>query len=182
MAAEAEALASVALTEARSFLAAGQDGTGGMGTSSEATSELIKHQTRLCSSQADVDSYTQLSSTVALRLAGRGVHEETHGRVSSAEEKVEMGASLANQGGSSLFLFAALISINLAVLNSLPLPLLDGGQFALLLLEGLRGRPLPEKFQTAFMQSGFVLLVGLSLVLIVKDTSQLPMVQQLFGR
>jgi hypothetical protein len=32
------------------------------------------------------------------------------------------------------------------------------------------------------MQSGFVLLVGLSLVLIVKDTSQLPMVQQLFGR
>jgi RIP metalloprotease RseP len=93
-----------------------------------------------------------------------------------------MGASLANQGGSSLFLFAALISINLAVLNSLPLPLLDGGQFALLLLEGLRGRPLPERFQTAFMQSGFVLLVGLSLVLIVKDTSQLPMVQQLFGR
>jgi RIP metalloprotease RseP len=102
--------------------------------------------------------------------------------VSGPVKIVEMGASLANQGGSSLFLFAALISINLAVLNSLPLPLLDGGQFALLLLEGLRGRPLPERFQTAFMQSGFVLLLGLSLVLIVKDTSQLPMVQQLFVR
>ena len=107
---------------------------------------------------------------------------ETASQVSGPVKIVEMGASLANQGGSSLFLFAALISINLAVLNALPLPLLDGGQFALLLLEGLRGRPLPEKFQTAFMQSGFVLLVGLSLVLIVKDTSQLPMVQQLFGR
>jgi RIP metalloprotease RseP len=95
---------------------------------------------------------------------------------------VEMGANLAEQGGSSLFLFTALISINLAVLNALPLPLLDGGQFALLLIEGLRGRPLPEKFQMAFMQSGFVFLVGLSLVLIVKDTSQLPAVQQLLGR
>jgi RIP metalloprotease RseP len=107
---------------------------------------------------------------------------ETASQVSGPVKIVEMGASLANQGGSSLFLFAALISINLAVLNALPLPLLDGGQFALLLLEGLRGRPLPDKFQTAFMQSGFVLLVGLSLVLIVKDTSQLPMVQQLIGR
>eukprot|EP01032_Pedospumella_encystans_P006854 gene6854-8221_t len=47
-----------------------------------------------------------------------------------------MGASLAKQGGGSLFVFTALISINLAVLNALPLPLLDGGQFVLLLLEG----------------------------------------------
>ena len=93
-----------------------------------------------------------------------------------------MGASLARQDGGSLFAFAALISINLAVLNALPLPLLDGGQFVLLLLEGLRGRPLPERFQMAFMQSGFVFLVGLSLVLIVKDTSQLAAVQQLLGR
>ena len=58
----------------------------------------------------------------------------------------------------------------------------DGGQFALLLLEGVRGRPLPDRFQMAFMQSGFVFLVGLSLVLIVKDTSQLPAIQQLLSR
>jgi RIP metalloprotease RseP len=107
---------------------------------------------------------------------------ETASQVSGPVKIVEMGASLARQGGGSLFLFAALISINLAVLNALPLPLLDGGQLALLLVEGLRGRPLPERFQTAFMQSGFVLLVGLSVVLIVKDTSQLPLVQQLFVR
>ncbi|MCP9774048.1 RIP metalloprotease RseP [Cyanobium sp. WAJ14-Wanaka] len=106
---------------------------------------------------------------------------ETAGQVSGPVKIVEMGATLAKQGGGSLFLFAALISINLAVLNSLPLPLLDGGQFVLLLLEGVRGRPIPAKFQMAFMQSGFVLLVGLSVVLIVKDTSQLPLVQQLLG-
>ena len=107
---------------------------------------------------------------------------ETAGQVSGPVKIVEMGANLAKQGGNSLFLYTALISINLAVLNALPLPMLDGGQFALLLLEGLRGRPLPERFQMAFMQSGFVFLMGLSLLLIVKDTSQLPVVQQLFGR
>ena len=107
---------------------------------------------------------------------------ETAGQVSGPVKIVEMGASLAKQGGSSLFLYTALISINLAVLNALPLPVLDGGQFVLLLLECLRRKPLPEKFQMAFMQSGFVLLVGLSLVLIVKDTSQLAAVQQLLGR
>jgi membrane-associated protease RseP (regulator of RpoE activity) len=107
---------------------------------------------------------------------------ETAGQVSGPVKIVEMGASLARQGGSSLFLYTALISINLAVLNALPLPLLDGGQFLLLLIEGLRGRPLPQKLQLAFMQSGFVFLVGLSLVLIVKDTSQLQAVQQLLSR
>ncbi len=106
---------------------------------------------------------------------------ETASQVSGPVKIVEMGAQLAEQGGSSLFLFTALISINLAVLNALPLPMLDGGQFVLLLIEGLRGRPLPERIQMAFMQSGLVLLLGLSAVLIVKDTSQLSLVRQLMG-
>ncbi len=95
---------------------------------------------------------------------------------------VEMGAQLTDQGISGIILFASLISINLAVLNSLPLPLLDGGQFLLLIIEALRGEPLPIKLQLAFMQSGFVLLVGLSLVLIIRDTSQLPIIQELITK
>jgi NADH:ubiquinone oxidoreductase subunit 6 (subunit J) len=89
-----------------------------------------------------------------------------------------------------LILFAIMLvnkKENLAAIPGLLLRrLLSGGVcaglFVLLLVEGLRGRPLPERFQMAFMQSGFVFLVGLSLVLIVKDTSQLPAVQQLLGR
>jgi len=45
----------------------------------------------------------------------------------------------------------------------------------------VRGRPLPERLQLAVMQSGLLLLLGLSVVLIVRDTSQLPLVQQLTG-
>ena len=95
---------------------------------------------------------------------------------------VEIGAQLSQQGFSGLVLFGALISINLAVLNSFPFPLLDGGQLVLLVLEGITGKPIPEKIQLIFTQSGLVLLVGLSLVLIIRDTTQLSMVQQLISR
>ena len=95
---------------------------------------------------------------------------------------VEIGAQLSEQGGSGLFLFAALVSINLAVLNSLPLPLLDGGQLAILIIEGLRGQPIPKNIQLAFMQSGLLLIIGLSVVLIIRDTAQLSLVQQLISR
>jgi membrane-associated protease RseP (regulator of RpoE activity) len=106
---------------------------------------------------------------------------QTAQQVSGPVKIVEMGAQLSSQGGGGLVLFTALISVNLAVLNALPLPLLDGGQLVLLLLEAARGRPLPERFQLAVMQSGLLLLLGLSVVLIVRDTSQLPVIQQLTG-
>ncbi len=95
---------------------------------------------------------------------------------------VEIGAQLSQQGGTGILLFAALISINLAVLNSLPLPLLDGGQLVFTLIEGLRGKPVPIKIQMVVTQSSFFLLVGLSVLLIIRDTSQLLIVQRLFNQ
>jgi len=95
---------------------------------------------------------------------------------------VEIGAQLSEQGGTGILLFAALISINLAVLNSLPLPLLDGGQLVFTLIEGFRGKPVPVKVQIAVTQSSFFLLVGLSILLIIRDTSQLLIVQRLLNQ
>ena len=95
---------------------------------------------------------------------------------------VEIGAQLSQQGGTGILIFAALISINLAVLNSLPLPLLDGGQLVFTLIEGLRGKPVPVKVQMVVTQSSFFLLVGLSVLLIIRDTSQLLIVQRLLNQ
>ena len=95
---------------------------------------------------------------------------------------VEIGAQLSEQGGTGILLFAALISINLAVLNSLPLPLLDGGQLVFTLIEAVRGRPIPERVQIAVTQSSFLLLVGLSVILIIRDTSQLLIIQRLLNQ
>lgn len=52
---------------------------------------------------------------------------------------VAVGAEVARADISGLFQFAAIVNINLAVVNALPLPALDGGYMALLLAEALRG-------------------------------------------
>lgn len=93
---------------------------------------------------------------------------------------VEYGAAIARNDLSNLIQFAALISINLAILNILPLPALDGGQLVFLFIEGIIGRPLPMKIQEGIMQTGLVLLLGLGLFLIVRDTVNLAVFQGLF--
>lgn len=104
---------------------------------------------------------------------------ETADQVAGPVKIVELGASIAQSNVLNLLQFAAVISINLAIINILPLPALDGGQLAFLLVEGLRGRPLPGKIQDGIMQTGLMLLLGLGIFLIIRDTANLTWVQQL---
>ncbi|MEB3272930.1 MAG: RIP metalloprotease RseP [Prochlorothrix sp.] len=106
--------------------------------------------------------------------------QEMASQVASPVKIVEWGANIAEADSGNLFFFAAFVSINLAVVNILPLPALDGGQLVFLIIEGLRGRPLPTQVQEGVMQTGFLLLVGLGVFLIIRDTAQLPVLQQLF--
>lgn len=96
--------------------------------------------------------------------------QDTASQVSGPVGIVKIGAELAESDSVSLFNFTALISINLAILNLLPLPALDGGHIAFLLLEAVRGKRLPKRFEERVMQTGLVLLLGLGVVLIFKDT------------
>lgn len=67
--------------------------------------------------------------------------------------------------GLGVFLgFLGLISINLAILNLLPIPILDGGQAVFLLYEGIVRKPMPLKAREALMTVGLVLLVLLMVV------------------
>ncbi|MGB7413415.1 MAG: RIP metalloprotease RseP [Thermosynechococcaceae cyanobacterium] len=109
-----------------------------------------------------------------------GNFQEAAGQVAGPVGIVAMGAEMASTDVSRLFDFAAVISINLAFINILPLPALDGGQLAFLLIEGVLGKPLPAKIQEWVMQTGLVLLLSLGMVLIVRDTANLNWVQQLF--
>ncbi|TAD76560.1 MAG: RIP metalloprotease RseP [Oscillatoriales cyanobacterium] len=100
-------------------------------------------------------------------------------QVSGPVKIVEWGANIAQSDAASLLPFMALISINLAVINILPLPALDGGQLFFLAIEALRGgKPLPQEFQENVMQTGLFLLLGLGIFLIVRDTTQLEWVQR----
>jgi membrane-associated protease RseP (regulator of RpoE activity) len=99
--------------------------------------------------------------------------QETSSQVAGPVKIVQIGAELAQSDAWSLFQFAALISINLAILNSLPLPALDGGQLFFLIIEALQGKPIPSRVQDGIMQTGIVVLLSLGAFLILRDTAQL---------
>jgi regulator of sigma E protease len=67
----------------------------------------------------------------------------------------------------------ALISINLAVLNLLPIPVLDGGQFLFLLAEGVLRRPLSLKLRERLTAVGLVLILMLMGLAFWNDLSRL---------
>ncbi len=63
----------------------------------------------------------------------------------------------------------SIISINLAVMNLLPLPALDGGRFAFIILEKIKGSPVSHTVEAWVNGVGFVILIGLMLLVTVKD-------------
>lgn len=67
----------------------------------------------------------------------------------------------AADGIGKLLIFLTMLSANLAVINFLPIPLLDGGHMVFLGYEGLRGRPAGEKFVVAMHTAGFVAIISL---------------------
>ncbi|MGP4714549.1 MULTISPECIES: RIP metalloprotease RseP [unclassified Psychrobacter] len=68
---------------------------------------------------------------------------------------------------------AALISLSLAVLNLLPIPVLDGGHIVYYVIELISGKPLPEGIQIAGLNIGLLLLVGFMVLAIGNDISRL---------
>jgi regulator of sigma E protease len=75
----------------------------------------------------------------------------------------------ASEGVSSLLIFLTMLSANLAVINFLPIPLLDGGHMVFLAYEGLRGRPANERVVVALHTAGFVFIISLMLFVIGLD-------------
>jgi regulator of sigma E protease len=81
----------------------------------------------------------------------------------------QVSGQVARLGLERFLDFLAFFSVNLAVLNLLPIPLLDGGQVVFVLAEGVRRRPLPLNVRMRLQQIGFVLLVCLMIFAIGND-------------
>jgi regulator of sigma E protease len=67
----------------------------------------------------------------------------------------------AGEGFYEFLYFLGIISVSLAVINFLPIPLLDGGHMAFLSYEWVRGKPAPEQVQVAFMYLGLLIILSL---------------------
>jgi regulator of sigma E protease len=73
------------------------------------------------------------------------------------------------EGFGALLIFLTILSANLAVINFLPIPLLDGGHMVFLAYEGIKRRPPNERFVVAMHTIGFVFIISLMLFVIVLD-------------
>jgi regulator of sigma E protease len=74
---------------------------------------------------------------------------------------IKIALQAADQGTAKLLLFLVFLSANLAVLNFLPIPVLDGGHFVLLAYEGIRGKPASENVQTVLAYIGLAFILTL---------------------
>lgn len=76
-------------------------------------------------------------------------------------------------GFSYILNFAAILSINLAIINAIPFPALDGGRFLFLLIEAIKGSPVNQKFEQIVHRAGFALLIFLMILVTVRDVIKL---------
>jgi len=79
----------------------------------------------------------------------------------------------AKSGLPNLLLFMAFLSLNLGILNLLPIPVLDGGHILFLLIEFLRGKPLGVKKMEIAQQIGLVILILLMIVVTYNDLQRI---------
>ena len=82
---------------------------------------------------------------------------------------LDEGTKITQRGWSYYFYFLGLLSVNLAVINFLPIPIADGGHAVFLLAEKIKGSPVHPNIQVAAMYVGLVLIGGLFLLVTYHD-------------
>ncbi|HJR61401.1 MAG TPA: RIP metalloprotease RseP [Vicinamibacterales bacterium] len=91
----------------------------------------------------------------------------------------EMSGGAAQQGWLELFTLMAMISLNLGLLNLMPIPVLDGGHILILGLEGVSRRDFSLQVKEKMLMVGFVLLVTLMVTVIYNDLTRVEWLQNL---
>lgn len=123
---------------------------------------------------ASVDSVDM--SIAMLRGIGRLASGNANkGEIGGPVKIADISGRVASQGLISLALFVAVISINLGLVNLLPVPSLDGGHLMFFGIEALIGKPVPEKAQEIIMRAGMAFLLSLIVLVTIYDIFSVSM-------
>lgn len=101
-------------------------------------------------------------------FSGHGVGADVAGPVGIAV----LTGQVARMGFVYILQFAAMLSINLAIINVLPFPALDGGRVLFIIIEKIKGSPVKKELEGMFHYIGFALLMLLVLVVTFKDIAR----------
>ena len=86
------------------------------------------------------------------------------------------GAAVQHQGWDTLVEIMALISVNLGIMNLLPIPILDGGLILLTLIESVIRRDINQRVKERIYQTAFVFLVLFAFTVVFNDVAKLPFI------
>ncbi|MFL5561278.1 MAG: RIP metalloprotease RseP [Gemmatimonadaceae bacterium] len=102
-------------------------------------------------------------------VSGRASMKDMGGPIAITQASVDA----ARNGASSLFLLLAFLSVNLAVMNLLPIPILDGGQIVMNIAESIKGRPFSMRTRENFARVGLVAIALLFVVVMFNDVRRI---------
>jgi regulator of sigma E protease len=113
-----------------------------------------------------------------IRIVYMNLYSMIRGRVSVKTMSgpltiADVSYKIAGEDLWQFLLFLGVISVNLAVVNFLPVPVLDGGHFVFLVYEKITGRPLPERLFAALMWIGLAMILTLFIFVISRDVIRL---------
>jgi regulator of sigma E protease len=97
---------------------------------------------------------------------------ETVDQVSGPVGIAVLAGKVAERGFMQVIQFAAILSINLAVLNFLPIPALDGGRAVFLILEAIRRKPIKRYVEAIIHNIAFIILIILVILISIRDVSR----------
>lgn len=113
---------------------------------------------------------TQMVFLSMTKLASRGGGAD---QVAGPVGIAVIGVQVAKTGLIELLFLLAFLSVNLAVINLLPVPVMDGGQMVFLLIEKIKGRPLNFKIQMWTTLAGLAAIILIGIVVTIQDFSRL---------
>jgi len=117
----------------------------------------------------------QILKTVGGFFSGETSPRQLMGPIAIAQ----LSGESAQAGAVSLFGLMALISLNLGIVNLLPIPILDGGHIAILALEGITRRDFSVQVKEKMLLAGFVLLMMLMVTVIYNDLTRIAWIESL---
>jgi regulator of sigma E protease len=125
--------------------------------------------------QENVKSATLIFRTFGELFKGEASPKQLMGPVGIAR----LSGAYARLGWIPLFTLMAMLSMNLAILNLLPIPMLDGGHIFIMAIEGAARRDFSLRVKERMLMAGFVVIMTLMVTVIYNDLMRIEWIQKL---
>ena len=121
----------------------------------------------------------EFAGLIARTLGGLFTRETSPRQLMGPVAIAQLSGDYAAAGWMALATFMASLSLNLGLLNLLPIPVLDGGHLFIMTVEGLVRRDFSLKMKERMMMAGFAVLMLLMVTVIYNDLARLPLFEKI---